>query len=759
MARFVPRPADAQRRGVLGRRPASRRRRAARPSRRSRRGPQPALPRPAADADARPGRRPACAARPSSRARSGRARRGRLPGVRGRGGPGRTAARAASALPAGVVRRLRRRRDDRSRTGRHAAGTARGADGTLADVRLEIGADVWAARVAAVREALAAGDSYQVNLTTGFRCRVGDVRQAYRALSAAQPVPFGALLDSGELQLASCSPELFVRAAAGSDGLALTARPMKGTAPRHADPEDDARAGDALRADPKSRAENVMIVDLLRHDLGRLARPGSVTVHDLLALEPYRTVWQLTSTIRAEARPDVGLAALLAALFPCGSVTGAPKRRTMQLIAALEDVPRGVYTGAIGFALPDARGGLASSVWSVAIRTLVVQGGQGRLGVGGGIVIDSDAQAEHAELLAKGRFLTHPTPAPTLFETMRHEGGALLRWPRHRERMARSAAALGLPFDAAAAFAAATAAAGRPRRRPARPRRRPGSAGAAGGRAPPRRGPSPCRRRRRRPAARRRLVRAPDPLRRPRPPPQDQRPRRLRRRQRLGPRLGRRRRAVRQRARPGGRGGDLQRVRPRRGRSLAHAAGRRRGAAGRAPGRTARTGEAVEAPLEPHDLTTGVLAIGNALRGLRRVVLDPGRRWRPSLPRRSPEPSPRRSKHRGETVTAPSPSPRGAAAPGRTRPPPDGGGPHAPVPMDRADRHHPRSPSRCRGPGSTWATSTAHVPGRPDPVARRRPRRPRRATASPSSSAAARRAARPTWASSAPSSTPASRST
>jgi para-aminobenzoate synthetase / 4-amino-4-deoxychorismate lyase len=502
--------------------------------------------------------------------------------------------------------------------------------GTLADVRLEIGADVWGERVAAVRAALAAGDSYQVNLTTGFRCRVGDVRQAYRALSAAQPVPFGALLDSGELQLASCSPELFVRAAAGSAGLDLTARPMKGTAPRHADPEDDARAGAALRADPKSRAENVMIVDLLRHDLGRLARPGSVTVHDLLALEPYRTVWQLTSTIRAEARPDVGLAALLAALFPCGSVTGAPKRRTMQLIGALEDVPRGVYTGAIGFALPDARGGLARSVWSVAIRTLVVQGGLGRLGVGGGIVIDSDAHAEHAELLAKGRFLTHPTPAPTLFETMRHEGGVLLRWPRHRERLARSAAALGLPFDAEAALARATAAVAATR------------AVAPG-------------------AARVRLelredghlhaearahadgvadghplvvvwselpIRAADPA----------------RRHKTSDRAAYD--AASAWARTSGVAdvlfvnehgrvaeGAISNV------FVLGADGRWRTppvADGALPGvlraELLERGEAVEAPLEPDDLSTGVLAIGNALRGLRRVVLDPSRRWRPEPP-------------------------------------------------------------------------------------------------------------------------------
>jgi para-aminobenzoate synthetase / 4-amino-4-deoxychorismate lyase len=326
--------------------------------------------------------------------------------------------------------------------------------GTLADVHLEIDAAVWAERVAAVREALAAGDSYQVNLTTAFRCRVGDVCEAYRALSAAQPVAFGALIDAGGLRLASCSPELFVRAERDGDRVRLTTRPMKGTAPRRADPDADAAAAAALRADPKSRAENVMIVDLLRHDLGRLARPGSVRVERLLDVEPYRSVWQMTSTIVAEAPAATTLADILGTLFPCGSITGAPKRRTMELIAALEDAPRGAYTGAIGFALPASGGGLGTSTWSVAIRTLVARGTAGRLGVGGGILVDSDAAAEYDELLTKGGFLSDPKPPLALFETMRWEAGEMCRWPRHRARMAASAAALELPFDPSAAAAA-----------------------------------------------------------------------------------------------------------------------------------------------------------------------------------------------------------------------------------------------------------------------------------------------------------------
>ncbi len=335
--------------------------------------------------------------------------------------------------------------------------------GTLRDVRPEDDAAAWSEGVAAVRAALIAGDAYQVNLTTGFTCRVGDVRDAYRALSAAQSVPYGALLHTGAVALASASPELFVRARRTGEALHLVARPMKGTAPRGADGPADAVAAAALRADPKNRAENVMIVDLLRNDLGRVARTGSVRATRLLHVERYRRVLQMTSTVEAEAEADLPLSALLTALFPCGSITGAPKRRTMELIAALERRPRGAYTGAIGFALPTPEGHVQEAVFSVAIRTLEVRGGVGRLGVGAGIVVDSDAAAELAEVRAKARFLTDPDPALGLFETLRWAGGRAPRWAAHRERLRASAAHLGLPFDPAAAetaVAAAVAAAG-----------------------------------------------------------------------------------------------------------------------------------------------------------------------------------------------------------------------------------------------------------------------------------------------------------
>jgi para-aminobenzoate synthetase / 4-amino-4-deoxychorismate lyase len=332
----------------------------------------------------------------------------------------------------------------------------RDAHGTVHDVIAELDEATWHERALEVARRLAAGETYQVNLTTGYRCRVDDVREAYRALSASQAVAYGALLDTGEIAVASASPELFVHAQSTSDGVSLHTRPMKGTAARGAHLEEDAAAAEALRADPKARAENVMIVDLLRHDLGRLARPGSVHVPRLLDVERYRSVLQLTSTVAATAPSDTGLTALLGALFPCGSITGAPKRRTMELIAALEDVPRGVYTGAIGFALPasdtgdPARMGAESpfdeAVFSVAIRTLVVQGGVGRLGVGGGLVADSEPALEHAELRLKARFFTEPAPPLRLFETMRWAAGQVQRWPAHVERLRRSAAYHEVPF-------------------------------------------------------------------------------------------------------------------------------------------------------------------------------------------------------------------------------------------------------------------------------------------------------------------------
>ncbi|KHK50698.1 aminodeoxychorismate synthase [Ralstonia sp. A12] len=309
--------------------------------------------------------------------------------------------------------------------------------------------------IARIHDWIAAGDTYEVNYTYRLRMTAfGAPAALYRRLRARQPVPYGAFIGLPEGgAILSCSPELFFSHHAGR----LVARPMKGTAPATGDVEVDETRAIALAADEKNRAENLMIVDLLRNDLGRLARPGSVRVPALFEVTPFGSVLQMTSTVEAEIPPATGLADCLRALFPCGSITGAPKRRTMEIIDALEPEPRGLYTGAIGWidAPADDRA-MGNACFSVAIRTLVLSAPgtdglrSGELGVGSGIVHDSVADEEYAECQLKARFITALDPALSLFETMRatREGVPLL--DRHLNRLARSAAAFGFPLDQAA---------------------------------------------------------------------------------------------------------------------------------------------------------------------------------------------------------------------------------------------------------------------------------------------------------------------
>ncbi|VXB54931.1 Para-aminobenzoate synthase, subunit I [Burkholderia sp. 8Y] len=290
--------------------------------------------------------------------------------------------------------------------------------------------------IAAIKQALEEGESYQVNYTFRLNFDVfGTPLALYRRLRARQPVRYGALiaLPDGRT-VVSCSPELFVE----KQGDVLRARPMKGTAPRDSDPA-------VLRDDPKNRAENVMIVDLLRNDLSRVAATGSVHVPALFSVEPYASVWQMTSTVEARVAPDASFAAIVRALFPCGSITGAPKYRTMQLIDQIESTPRGLYTGAIGWL--DSSGDFCLSV---AIRTLVIDAAQRRgvLGIGAGIVLDSVAASEYEECLLKARFLTGADPGFELFETTYATRGERVRhFARHVARLKTSAAYLGFPFD------------------------------------------------------------------------------------------------------------------------------------------------------------------------------------------------------------------------------------------------------------------------------------------------------------------------
>ena len=312
--------------------------------------------------------------------------------------------------------------------------------------------DAYRRKVEAVRERIAAGDTYQCNLTVRLRSSAeGDLQGLYRDLAMAQRGPYNAYLDTGRFVVVSASPELFFE----WRGQWLTARPMKGTAPRGRFLDEDEQQAAKLARSGKDRAENVMIVDLVRSDLGRLAEWGSVDVVSLFELERYETVWQLTSTVRARARPGTTLVGLFEALFPSGSVTGAPKPSTMALIAQLEESRRGAYCGAVGIVAP-ARASFRAR-FNVAIRTIVVGRATGDdvYGAGGGITWASTAEAEHAELLAKSAVLFVPAEEFELFETMGYWPGEGLRnLDRHLERLGSSARYFGFRFDVAATRAA-----------------------------------------------------------------------------------------------------------------------------------------------------------------------------------------------------------------------------------------------------------------------------------------------------------------
>ncbi|KVZ26055.1 anthranilate synthase [Burkholderia multivorans] len=330
----------------------------------------------------------------------------------------------------------------------------------VAHVRKSVTRDAFGAAIAAVHDALRAGDSYQINYTYRLNFDVfGTPLGLYRRLRARQPVRYGALIALPDgAWVVSCSPELFVE----KHGELLRARPMKGTAPRSADPQQDAASAAFLANDPKNRAENVMIVDLLRNDVSRIARTGTVRVPALFSVEPYASVWQMTSTVEAGWRDGTTFADMLRALFPCGSITGAPKHKTMQLIDAIETTPRGLYTGTIGWldAPRDAAAACGDFCLSVAIRTLTLDAPpasapagddrrRGTMGVGAGIVLDSVAADEYAECELKARFLTDADPGFQLFETTcatRADG--IRHVDRHLARLQRSADAFGFRFDA-----------------------------------------------------------------------------------------------------------------------------------------------------------------------------------------------------------------------------------------------------------------------------------------------------------------------
>lgn len=302
-----------------------------------------------------------------------------------------------------------------------------------------------------IHEAIRRGDTYQINYTTRLHLQAyGNPVKLYQRLR--QPVPYAVLSHLPDAQGQSAwtlcfSPELFLKI--GSDGT-ISTEPMKGTAPILGDGQDERRAAE-LQADPKNRAENVMIVDLLRNDLGKIAQIGKVCVPEPFKVSRFGSVWQMTSTIQAQALPNTSFADILRAAFPCGSITGAPKKMSMQIIESLETEARGLYTGSIGYLKPCAGGLGFEGAFNVVIRTLSLtplSDGiyQGVYGVGSGIVIDSDPAAEYRECGWKARFLNELRPDFGIFETLRVENGRCALLDRHLCRLKTSAQALNLPL-------------------------------------------------------------------------------------------------------------------------------------------------------------------------------------------------------------------------------------------------------------------------------------------------------------------------
>lgn len=299
----------------------------------------------------------------------------------------------------------------------------------------------YVAKIARLKQYIEAGDIYQANYTfqveLGFE---GDLLAFYAALKQAQPTRLGGFLKFDDFALLSLSPELFFNL----DKDSLTARPMKGTAPRGKTKAKDAKLKNWLYNDPKNRAENLMIVDLLRNDLSRVAEIGSVTVDRLYDIETYDSLFQMTTTIKATKRPNIGFPTMMRSLFPCGSITGAPKIRAMQIIDELEDEQRGAYCGSIGFLTPQG-----DANFNVAIRTITAlkaEPNRLKLGIGSGIVADSVAEDEYDECLLKMKFLQALADEFQLIESLSFDD-EYVYLAEHMDRLCNSAAYFKFAFD------------------------------------------------------------------------------------------------------------------------------------------------------------------------------------------------------------------------------------------------------------------------------------------------------------------------
>lgn len=312
----------------------------------------------------------------------------------------------------------------------------------IKDVTLNMSEEEYSQAIERVRGHIREGDTYQINFTQKYRFNYqGSPIGLYSALRDVQSVEFSAFLNFPEYAVVSLSPELFIEKRCGE----LISRPMKGTFPRGASLEADAEIVEFMKNDPKTLSENVMIVDLMRNDISRIAKPGSVRVENLFEVQRFQTLHQMVSTVKADVHEDIAVRDLIGALFPCGSITGAPKLRTMELIRSLEVEPRGLYTGAIGYITPEN-----DFCFNVPIRTcLAYRDGSAEMGVGGGILYESDARAEYQECLLKGKFLTQLNSRFQLIEAILFDAEAskMPLLELHIQRLQDAAQALHFQFD------------------------------------------------------------------------------------------------------------------------------------------------------------------------------------------------------------------------------------------------------------------------------------------------------------------------
>jgi para-aminobenzoate synthetase/4-amino-4-deoxychorismate lyase len=308
----------------------------------------------------------------------------------------------------------------------------------VSDVQFRPSRETYVDRIHAIRNHIREGDVYQINFTGRMSFQFeGSALGLYRSLKQKQRVPYSTFIRTGHETFISLSPELFFH----RSGNRMVTRPMKGTAPRGRTVTEDSANSMWLRNDAKNRAENIMIVDVLRNDLGKISNIGSVKTSNLHNVEKYDSLFQMTSTVGSELRENVRYYDIFNALFPSGSITGAPKRRAMQIIDALEETPRGIYTGAIGYISPSNE-----AMFNVAIRTAALRDSKGEIGIGGGITWDSNAEDEYLECELKSKFFLQPPEEFTLIETLFWDG--TYRLPdKHLERLTSSAAYFDFPCD------------------------------------------------------------------------------------------------------------------------------------------------------------------------------------------------------------------------------------------------------------------------------------------------------------------------